>query len=159
MDSVINKTSSLNCADLSDLKKDDISETREYALNLLAKIISPRAINVKAVQTILQKSWNPSKGMTVQHQKENIHCITFNHEWDRKRVLNSGPWSMMNCHVVVRDWPPHLTMEDLDFSQSNFWIFVFGLPLNMMLKANPEKIGSKLGAMQDIDFTTKGNLS
>ncbi|KAK2994943.1 hypothetical protein RJ640_019332 [Escallonia rubra] len=144
---------------LSDLEEDDISATREYALTLLAKIISPRAINVKAVQTILQKSWNPSKGMTVQHQKENFFCITFNHEWDRKRVLSSGPWSLMNSHVVVRDWPPHLTMEDLDFSQSNFWIRVSGLPPNMMSKTNAEKIGSKVGAVQDIDFTTKGNLS
>ncbi|KAK2988805.1 hypothetical protein RJ640_004107 [Escallonia rubra] len=29
----------------------------------------------------------------------------------------------------------------------------------MMSKTNAEKIGSKLGIVQDIDFTTKGNLS
>ncbi|KAK2969736.1 hypothetical protein RJ640_015880 [Escallonia rubra] len=50
-------------------------------------------------------------------------------------------------------------MEDLDFSQSSFWIRVSGLAPNMMSKANAEKIRSKLGAVQDIDFTTKGNLS
>ncbi|KAK3000297.1 hypothetical protein RJ639_020997 [Escallonia herrerae] len=156
MESLINKTSSLNCAYLSDLEEDEISATKEYALTLLAKVISPRAINVKAAQTILQKWWNPSKGMIVQHQKENIFCITFNHEWDKKRVLNTGPWSIMNCHVVVRDWPPNLTMEELDFPQSTFWIRVSGLPPNMISKANAERIG---GAVQDIGFTTKGNLS
>ncbi|KAK3037446.1 hypothetical protein RJ639_031940 [Escallonia herrerae] len=144
MENLINKTSSLKCADLSDLEEDDISASKEYALTLLAKVISSRIINVKAAQAILQKSWNPSKGMVVEHQKDNIFCITFNHEWDRQRVLNSGPWSIMNSHVVVRDWPPHLTVEELDFSQSIFWIRIAGLPPNMMSKANVERMDPKL---------------
>ncbi|KAK3027317.1 hypothetical protein RJ639_040409 [Escallonia herrerae] len=97
--------------------------------------------------------------MIVQHQKENIFCITFKHKWDRKRVLDSGPWSIRNSHVVVRDWPLYLTMEEIDFSQSTFWLQISLLLPNMMSKANAEKIGSKIGTILVIVFSTEGKLS
>ncbi|KAK2991236.1 hypothetical protein RJ640_023817 [Escallonia rubra] len=159
MDDIINKTSSLLCADLDDLIADETSALKEYELTLLAKIISSKQPNPKAVQSILQKAWNPARGMKMQFHQHNIYSITFSHEWDRNRILASRPWSVMSSHVVVRDWPPHLNLEEIDFSKSTFWIRVLGLPPNMMTKQNAEKIGSKIGRVSEIDFTSDGNLA
>ncbi|KAK2988437.1 hypothetical protein RJ640_001386 [Escallonia rubra] len=159
MESIITKTNALQCSDLADLEEDELNASIDYSLTLLAKVISPKSVNPKAVQTILQKAWNPAKGMSCQHQRDNIFSIFFKHEWDRKRVLDSCPWLVMSSYLVVRDWPPHLTLEEIEFSYSPFWIRISGLPPNLMSRANAEKIGSKLGVVLDIDFATEGNLS
>ncbi|KAK2991912.1 hypothetical protein RJ640_014108 [Escallonia rubra] len=159
MDSLIDKTTALHCEELDDLEPDELNASKEYGLTLLVKIISSRKINSKAVQAILQKAWNPSKGMKIHSQQENIFRITMNHEWDRNRILESRLWSVMSSHVVVRDWPPHLSMDEIDFSQSPFWIRVSGLPPNLMTKSNAEKIGSKIGKVLEIDFTADGKIA
>ncbi|KAK2972614.1 hypothetical protein RJ640_029233 [Escallonia rubra] len=138
-------TRSLLCDEISDLETDEVNASKEYSLTLAAKIFSSKAFNAKAVQTVLHKAWNPSKGMKIQPHSDNTYSFSFKHEWDRKRVLDSRPWSVMSSHLVVRDWPPHLTLEELDFSHSPFWVRISGLPPNMMSKANAEKLGSKLG--------------
>ncbi|KAK3030581.1 hypothetical protein RJ639_039459 [Escallonia herrerae] len=61
MEDLINKTSSLHCADLDDLIADETSASKEYELTLLAKIISSKQPNPKVVHSILRKAWNPSK--------------------------------------------------------------------------------------------------
>ncbi|KAK3014545.1 hypothetical protein RJ639_008319 [Escallonia herrerae] len=159
MDDLINKTSSLHCADLDDLIADETSASKEYELTLLAKIISSKQPNPKVVHSILQKAWNPSKGMKLQSHQNNIYSITFSHEWDRNRILASRPWSIMSSHVVVRDWPPHLNLEEIDFSKSSFWIRVTGLPPKLMTKQNATRIGSKIGKVMEVDFTAEGNLA
>ncbi|KAK2995023.1 hypothetical protein RJ640_012263 [Escallonia rubra] len=159
MDSLIDKTTALQCEDLDDLEPDDLNASKEYGLTLLAKIISSQKINSKAVQAILQKAWNPSKGMKIHSQQENIFHITMNHEWDRNIILESRSWSVMSSHVVVRDWPPHLSMDEIDFSKSPFWIRILGLPPILITKSNAEKIGSKIGKVLEIDFTADGKIA
>ncbi|KAK2965405.1 hypothetical protein RJ640_001482 [Escallonia rubra] len=63
MESIITKTNALQCSDLTDLEEDELNASIDYSLTLLAKVISPKSVNPKAVQTILQKSWNPAKGL------------------------------------------------------------------------------------------------
>ncbi|KAK2985271.1 hypothetical protein RJ640_021170 [Escallonia rubra] len=159
MDSIILKTRSLLCDEISDLETDEVNAFKEYSLTLAAKFFSSKAFNAKAVQTVLHKAWNPSKGMKIQPHSDNTYSFTFKHEWDRKWVLDSRPWSVMSSHIVVRDWPPYLKLEELDFSHSPFWVRISGLPPNMMSKVNVEKLGSKLGKVLEIDFSTAGNLS
>ncbi|KAK3020047.1 hypothetical protein RJ639_003360 [Escallonia herrerae] len=153
MDSIILKTRSFLCDEISDLETDEVNASKEYSLTLAAKIFSSKAFNAKAVQTVLHKAWNPTKGMKIQPHSDNTYSFSFKHGWDRKRVLDSRPWSVMSSHIMVRDWPPHLTLEELDFSHSPFWVRISGLPPNMMSKANAEKLGSKLGKVLEIDFS------
>ncbi|KAK2969838.1 hypothetical protein RJ640_000655 [Escallonia rubra] len=159
MEELINKTSSLLVADLDDLVVDETSVLKEYELTLLAKIISSKQPNPKVVQAILQKAWNPLKGMKLQSLQNNIFSITFTHEWDRNRILASRSWSVLNAHVVVRDWPPHLNLEEIDFSKSSFWIRVTGLPPNLMSRQNAERIGAKIGRVMEVDFIADGNVA
>ncbi|KAK3009855.1 hypothetical protein RJ639_012840 [Escallonia herrerae] len=120
LDVLISKTNLLKCEDSLDLEADASTANTEYKLTLLAKIINTKKFNVKVVQSIPFKAWNPSKGMKIQPLEENCFCITFNHDWDRSRVLVSRPWSIMSSHLVVRDWPPDLTMKEIDFNFSPF---------------------------------------
>ncbi|KAK3012916.1 hypothetical protein RJ639_009673 [Escallonia herrerae] len=159
MDIIINQTQSLLCEDYLDLDADDSNAAKESALTLVAKVISPKKINAKLAYSILLKAWNPSKGMQVKHQEDNVFSISFNHEWDRKRILDARPWSIMSSHLVLRDWPANLTLDELEFHHSPFWIRIYGLPPNQMTKSNAERIGARIGELKDIDFTADGNFA
>ncbi|KAK3023207.1 hypothetical protein RJ639_043672 [Escallonia herrerae] len=150
LDKIIAKTNQLHREDFIELEKDDTNANNESSLVLLAKITSLKKQNNKAVQNILSNVWNPTKGMKI---------FAFNHEWDRSRILDSRPWSIMSSHMVVKDWPPNLTMKEIDFNLSPFWIRICGLPPNQMTKLNAEKIAEKIGTLQEIDFTTNGKIS
>ncbi|KAK2997659.1 hypothetical protein RJ639_025883 [Escallonia herrerae] len=159
LDALISKTNQLLCKDTLELEEDTNNANKEYPLTLLAKIISNKKVNAKAVQSILFKAWNPNKGMKIQLMEENCFCITFNHDWDRTRVLESRPWSIMSSHMVVRDWPPDLTLKEINFNLSPFWIRICGLPPNQMTKANATKIADNIGALLEVDFTANGKIA
>ncbi|KAK2999546.1 hypothetical protein RJ639_024651 [Escallonia herrerae] len=159
LDALISKTNQLLCEDTLELEEDTNNVNKEYPLTLLAKIISNKKVKAKAVQSILFKAWNPNKGMKIQLMEENCFCITFNHDWDRTRVLESRPWSIMSSHMVVRDWPPDLTMKKINFNISPFWIRICGLPPNQMTKANASKIADNIGALLEVGFTANGNIA
>ncbi|KAK2966972.1 hypothetical protein RJ640_009542 [Escallonia rubra] len=159
MDNIITQTRSLLCEDFIELEADNLNATMEAALTLVVKAITTKTIPLKPLQNILLKAWKPLKGMKVQHIQGNIFSVTFNHEWDRKRIMVSRPWSIMSSHLVVRDWSSDRAIEELSFDYSPFWIRIFGLPPNQMMKINAEKIGAKIGKVLDIDFTSDGKIS
>ncbi|KAK3008039.1 hypothetical protein RJ639_015411 [Escallonia herrerae] len=159
LDTIISKITQLKCEETIDLEEDDSNAVREYTLTLLAKVISIKKSNLKAVQTILSKVWNPTKGMKITSLEDNIVCITFNHEWDRTRILAARPWSIMSSHLVVRDWPPNLSINEIEFNYSPLWVRICGLPPNQMTKRNAEKIAEKIGKLKEIDFTSDGKIS
>ncbi|KAK3037272.1 hypothetical protein RJ639_029684 [Escallonia herrerae] len=156
---LITKTNLLLNEDSIDLEEDDSNANMEYSITLLANIVSFKRMNVNTVQSILSKAWHPSKGMKIRNLEENLFCINFNHEWDRKRILDSRPWSISGSHMVVRDWPPDLTLKEIDFNLSPFWVRICGLPPNQMTKLNAEKIAKKVGVLKEIDFTENGKIS
>ncbi|KAK2990333.1 hypothetical protein RJ640_003605 [Escallonia rubra] len=159
METIINQTKSLQCDDFIDLEEDELNASVEAALTLVIKAISTKTIFLKPLQNILLKAWNPSKGMKIRHIQGNIFSVSFNHEWDRKRIMDSRPWSIMNSHLVVREWPPNCAIEDVQFDYSPFWVRILGLPPNQMTKNNAVKIGSRIGKVLDIDFTSDGQIS
>ncbi|KAK3006097.1 hypothetical protein RJ639_017351 [Escallonia herrerae] len=133
----------LNCEETIDLEEDDSNANREYFLTFLAKIISSKKSNLKAVQSILSKAWNPTKGMKITPLADNTICITFNHEWDRMRILESRPWSIMSSSLVIRDWSPNLYIKEIELNYTPFWVRICRLPPNQMTKPNAEKIAKK----------------
>ncbi|KAK3013453.1 hypothetical protein RJ639_009371 [Escallonia herrerae] len=147
------------CEEFIELELDDINVYEEAALTFIVKAITTKTIYLKALQSILTKAWFPLKGMKINQIQGNIFSIVFCHEWDRKRIMDARPWSIMNSHLVVLDWPTNLAIENISFDYSPFWIRIFGLPPNQMTKNNAEKIDRKIGKVLDIDFTSDGKIS
>ncbi|KAK3024666.1 hypothetical protein RJ639_044282 [Escallonia herrerae] len=159
MDLIINQTKSLQCGEFIELEEDEFNASEEGALTLVIKAITNKTIYLKPLQNILLKVWNPSKGMKIQHIQGNTFSVSFNHEWDRKRIMDSRPWSIMSSHLVIRDWPTNCAIDDLSFDYSPFWIRILGLPPMHMTKKNAKKIGSSFGKVLEIDITADGKIS
>ncbi|KAK3004348.1 hypothetical protein RJ639_018052 [Escallonia herrerae] len=158
LEAIIDQTKSLLFEDLLELEADDSNANKESDLTLIVKVISTKKVHAKLAHSILLKAWNPSKGMKTHHQDENIFSITFNHIWDRKRILEARPCSIMSSHMVICEWPANLTLEEIDFNHSPFWIRIYGLPPNQMSRTNNEKISARIGCLKDMDFIADGNI-
>lgn len=55
--------------------------------------------------------------------------------------------------MVLKEWHPGLSLQEIDLTFFAFWIQIYGLPLEMMKKKNAEKIEKILGNLLDIDLT------
>nr|POE46675.1 hypothetical protein CFP56_61816 [Quercus suber] len=132
-DSVDTKTS--QAAKLSWLKSkinlEVVPTSNEDSKNLLiGKILSSKAFSKSLVKEILIKAWNVINDVEVSAVDKNIFMFSFKHE---------------------------LIVSEVDFSFTEFWIQIHGLPLNRRSKENVLKIGSMAGRALDTNLVGPGS--
>jgi len=54
-------------------------------------------------------------------------------------------------HLVLRSWTAEVEIKDADFTNSEFRVRIFGVPLMMRNKVNYERIGRLLGRLEEVD--------
>lgn len=53
--------------------------------------------------------------------------------------------------MLVCEWPPGLSLQDIDLKMSVFGVQIHGIPLELMTTPNAEKIVKKLGNLNQIE--------
>ncbi|OMO54222.1 hypothetical protein COLO4_36554 [Corchorus olitorius] len=95
-------------------------------------------------------------------------AVTEKNDQDKRRVVQQGPWTVMDSHLILKEWPVDAVLEEIDFSTSEFWVQVHKIPLAYLTKANAEKITSvfqvsifrgKAKLLHGSTFATKGYRS
>lgn len=56
--------------------------------------------------------------------------------------------------MVLREWPLGLSLQEVDLTYSAFWIQIYGLPLELMIETNVEKLGLVLDKLLEINQTS-----
>ncbi|KAK9278641.1 hypothetical protein L1049_028214 [Liquidambar formosana] len=153
---LISKTAGLSCDDESlDLEADTENAVNATNLSLVGKLIIDRAVSLNTVRAVASKAWNFPGGLVITPLAINTFLFGFNKVNDRRRIFNSGPWSMVGAHLVLKAWSPSLVLEEIDFTYSPFWLQIHGLPPDHKTVRNVEKIGAVLGKVILVDFTSK----
>uniref|UniRef100_A0A2C9V541 DUF4283 domain-containing protein n=1 Tax=Manihot esculenta TaxID=3983 RepID=A0A2C9V541_MANES len=116
-----------------------------------------RRYNASVVKAALAKSWTLRKDFIVTPKRENVFVFYFDHEVDARFVMGNRPWYVQNHLISIMEWPPDLTLEELSFETSPFWVHVNRLPPNQINKENAKIIGDHIGYFEEVDlgFTTK----
>ncbi|KAL4348129.1 hypothetical protein GQ457_17G024370 [Hibiscus cannabinus] len=128
--------------ELLELESDDNINAAIKTLSLVGKIVSDRNIKFTTLCAILNRAW-PIKGEFESHNLgKNFVLFVFNSEKEKQDVLLQGPWSILDKHIVLKDWPPNAILEEIDFSLLEFWIQIYNLPLAMINEKNAAKIGN-----------------
>ncbi|CAL2247326.1 unnamed protein product [Prunus armeniaca] len=68
-----------------------------------------------------------------------------------KKILDNGPWSIMKQFFPVKRWPSELAIEEVDMINLPFWVQIRGIPLNLCMEDNAEKLGNKIGEVLQYD--------
>ncbi|KAJ4832399.1 hypothetical protein Tsubulata_009542 [Turnera subulata] len=77
----------------------------------------------------------------------------FEEEADKSSVALGVPWFFSNCHIVIKEWLPHLSWEQVELGKSCIWVQVHGLQLELMNEDNATAIGNSIGGLLETDIS------
>ena len=61
---------------------------------------------------------------------KNVFMLTFKHEADVRKAWNRRPWCIRGEHLILKKINANLSLNEVDFKTTKFWVQVHGLPLN-----------------------------
>ncbi len=130
MDKLVAKTRKLGWSQPT-VKLDAEPEAEEKAkLLLLGKILSTKIFLKVVVKEIIDKAWNTINPVDVSSIDKNVFIFSFNHEVDVLWVWERCPWSFKGEHLILKKYDPEWSLNEVDFSTTDFWVQSHGLPLN-----------------------------
>lgn len=130
---------------LLDLTFNDNGNEAFNELTMVGKLISHKVINYSAINAILTSSWNLGPNIIIKSLNPNLILCTFRNAEDRDSIVNAGPWTVKEVPLNLQPWPPTLTLQEINFSTTPFWIQIHNLPCNRMNAENVRKIGNYVG--------------
>lgn len=68
------------------------------------------------------------------------------------------PWTINGSHLVLKEWSLDKALNEIDFSQSSFWVRVQSLPLQYMSIVNLKRIGELIGLINEVQEDISTNL-
>ncbi|XVF29133.1 hypothetical protein REPUB_Repub15cG0093300 [Reevesia pubescens] len=73
-------------------------------------------------------------------------------EKEKRRVMAQSPWSVMNYHMILKEWPSEATVEEIDFSTTEMWLQIHNVPLAYLTISNVDKIAMVFHGLVELDF-------
>jgi hypothetical protein len=125
-------------------------------LMLLGNVLSSKVFSRLVVVEKIAKAWNTTNEVEVSVVDKNVFLFSFKHEVDVRRVWDRRPWSFKGEHLILKKYDPSCSFNKVDFSVSDFWVQIHGLPLNRQNDLNLKKIGGMMGQVLDWDLVGNG---
>ncbi|KAL5817683.1 hypothetical protein ACOSQ3_026061 [Xanthoceras sorbifolium] len=85
-----------------------------------------------------------------------MFVFSFKCLWDRRRVLEGGPWSFDKFLLVLKEPVGIGRIEELGFSSALFWVQIYNLPLAYLNKEVGLFLGDMIGRVREVDTGTGG---
>ena len=73
-----------------------------------------------------------------------------------KNAYRRRPWSIRGGHLVLKQWNPSLTWQEINFESSAFWARVHSLPELWRSPNNLRLLGEKAGKVMEVDLAGEG---
>ncbi|KAL3717122.1 hypothetical protein ACJRO7_008666 [Eucalyptus globulus] len=128
----------------------------ECRKTLFGKLHSKPHVNFTAFFTTIKKVWKVDN-VTCTVIAPGYFSFTFQSEADKKRVVDSGPWSFSGSLLVLQQCEPDIPDLCYEFTHCDFWVHFYGLPLGRATYESIRDIAAKLGEVVEVKLDTKGN--
>lgn len=152
IEEIAHQTSALSTQPILRLKPDPAKTCSLKNHVLLGKIIADQELHAPTVEDRMRFSWKLLHGLHISRIETNVYRFAFDSEAERRRIMLQAPWSVLGHHLVLKQWDPATTEDNMDFSQSEFWIQVHGLPLDHITADNARRIGELFEGLMDYDL-------
>lgn len=94
---------------------------------LVGKLVSSKTLNKHIFHSTICVFWSFVPGLTIEELGTNTYLFTFLSPLE-KIVFNQLPWNFKRYHMMLKEWPLSLNLQEIDLSHSAFWIYIYGLP-------------------------------
>ena len=120
------------------------------AIKLLGKHISYTALRAK-----LGSLWRLQGGFEVMNVGNDYFMVKFDLEADRAKVIERGPWMIMDHYLAVKLWTPDFNPSEECFGKTMVWFRLSGLNLLYYHESALRTIVAGVGKLVRVDVTTK----
>ncbi|KAK9178425.1 hypothetical protein WN943_027615 [Citrus x changshan-huyou] len=138
---------------IGEMKKDG---ERVAAHCLVGKILLNRDVNKEGLRYAMQLAWKTTKEIKVESLGDNIFVFKFATEHDKKRVLTEGPWHFDKALIVLVEPVGMGSIKRQPFTHTSFWVQIHGMPIKCMVKGTIEKLGEKIGRVEEVETDEEG---
>ena len=123
----------------------------ECHLSLFGKLLSDWQQNQRALKSTLRSVWRIGSDLRIVEVGNDIlqfkFCLKHHLEW----VEKNGPWNFDNNLMLLCRWRKGLTIANITFSHTPFWVQVWGVLFELMTKETGRDIGNKMGNFVEMD--------
>ncbi|KAF7808291.1 kinesin KP1-like isoform X1 [Senna tora] len=127
-------------------------ETGEVGTHsLLEKIISDEPIDSSAATYIIIKSCSNPPGLDIVNLVENTLLFNFKDAETAQRIMNEAPSNVLGKLLCLQKWSPELTLDEVHYCRSPFWIQIHNVPPEGFSMANVERIARKVGDVMEVE--------
>ena len=134
---------------LSTMSRSDLME--ECALSLFSKLLSDRQQNQKALKNTLRTAWKMGLKLRIVDVGKDILQFKFTSEYQMEWVERNGPWNFDNNLLLLYRWKKGLSVLNISFTHSPFWVQVWGFPFENLSKEAGRDLGNSLGKYIETD--------
>ncbi|KAF7801557.1 kinesin KP1-like isoform X1 [Senna tora] len=62
-----------------------------------------------------------------------------------QKIMDEAPWNVMGSLLCLHQWMPDITIHEVEYHLSPFWVQIHGVPLEGISTTNTAKVGSQIG--------------
>ena len=134
---------------ISTTSKSELLE--ECALSLFSHLLADRNQNLRALKSTLRSAWKLGSNLRIVDVGKIIFQFKFNSKYQMEWVERNGPWNFDNNLLLLCRWRKGLSITNISFTHSPFWIQVWGLPFENMSEEVGRDLGNRLGNYIETD--------
>ncbi|KAK9999247.1 hypothetical protein SO802_018850 [Lithocarpus litseifolius] len=123
----------------------------ECALSLFGRLLADRHQNHRALKSTLRSAWKIGSELRIVVVGKNIFQFKFGSEYQLEWVERNGPWNFENNLLLLCRWRKGLSISNISFTHSPFWVQVWGLPFEHMKEEAGKDVGKNLGRYIETD--------
>ncbi|KAK3435022.1 hypothetical protein EUGRSUZ_D02404 [Eucalyptus grandis] len=116
----------------------------ECRLTLVGKILNDPSVNFLAFQNTMKLIWRTDL-VDISQGGASLYIVKFQTEQVKQRVLENSPWLFANHLVILKPWRVNTPLHCYDFTTCEFWVQVFGLPLERCTENMISKVVAHIG--------------
>ncbi|KAL5792259.1 hypothetical protein ACOSP7_000853 [Xanthoceras sorbifolium] len=114
---------------------------RRLSLSLVGKIVSNREVNREAFRNTIASIWRTKNEVEVESIGVNLFVFRFGCFWDRKRVLEGGPWSFDKNLLALKEAVGEVCSALLCYERLPNFCFYCGCMGHLLRECHVNKLG------------------
>lgn len=126
----------------------------ECTLSLFGRLLADRNQNLRALKSTLRSAWKLGSDLRIIDVGSNIFQFKFCSKYQMEWVEKNGPWNFDNNLLLLCRWRKGLSISNLTFTHSPFWIQIWGLPFENMTEEVGRDLRNRLGNYIETDKHT-----